>query len=123
MEEKISDYIRYTLGYDPCVGADNNIYLRTEKTSDGREYYSYLVVYVDDVLCIHKDPGKILHLGNRNYRLKEPPSRSTMYLGADIRKYHVNGVGINYWAMSADSHIKKALDVVKNRMRECGVMF
>ena len=122
-KKTFSDYIRYTLGYDPCVGADDNIYLRAEKTSDGREYYSYLVVYVDDVLCIHKDPGKILNLVNRDYRLKEPPSRPTMYLGADISQYHVNGVGIDCWAMSADSHIKKALDVVKNRMRECGVMF
>ena len=43
--------------------------------------------------------------------------------GADISQYHVNGVGTTCWAISADSHIKKALEVVKNRMRECGVMF
>ena len=122
-KKTFSDYIRYTLGYDPCVGADDNIYIRAEKTSDGQEYYSYIVVYVDDVLCIHKNPEKVLNMINRDYRLKDLPAQPTMYLGADISQYDVNRVGTTCWAMSADSHIKKALDVVKNRMRECGVVF
>ena len=70
-KKTFSDYIKYTLGYEPCVGADDNIYLRAEKTSDGQEYYSYLVVYVDDVLCINKDPKKVLDMINRDYRLKD----------------------------------------------------
>ena len=51
---------------------------------------------------------------NRDYRLKEPPECPTMYLGADISKYYVGGEinGIQCWAMSADSHVKKALKVV-----------
>ena len=122
-KKTFSDYIKYTLGYEPCVGADDNIYLRAEKTSDGQEYYSYLVVYVDDVLCINKDPKKVLDMINRDYRLKELPAQPTMYLGADISKYNINRVGTTCWAMSSDSHIKKALDVVTNRMRECGVTF
>ena len=67
------------------------MYLRAEKDEDGKEYYSYLVVYVDDVLSIHKDPGKLPKTVNRDYRLKEPSECLTMYLGADISKYHVNG--------------------------------
>ena len=67
------------------------MYLRAEKDEDGNEYYSYLVVYVDDILSIHKDPGKLLATVNRDYRLKEPLECPTMYLGADICKYHVNG--------------------------------
>ena len=124
-KKTFADYIKHTLGYDPCIGADDNVYLRAEKTSDSNEYYSYIVVYVDDVLCLHKDPGRILNMINRDYRLKESPACPTMYLGADICKYHVPGdvVGTHCWAMSADSHIKKALDVVKARMNESGVMF
>ena len=48
-----------------------------------------------------------------------------MYLGVDISKYHVSDK-INStpcYAMSADSHIKKALQVVQQRMAECGVYF
>ena len=77
-------YIRNILGYTSCIGADDNVYLRLEKNEEGEEYYSYLVVYIDDVLAIHKDPDKVLNLVNRDYRLKEPPECLTMYLGADI---------------------------------------
>ena len=60
---------------------------------------------------------------NRDYRLKELPTQPIMYLEADISPYNVNRVGTTCWATSADSHIKKALDIVKNRMRECEVSF
>ena len=48
-----------------------------------------------------------------------------MYLGADICKYHVNGniSGTKCWAMSADSHVKKGLKVVQDRLREDNVKF
>ena len=124
-KKTFAEYIKHTLGYDPCIGADDNIYLRAEKTGDGHEYYSYIVVYVDDVLCIHQHPDRVLSMINRDYRLKEPPEPPSMYLGADISKYHIPGSppGTYCWAMSADSHIQKALDIVKNRLKECGVMF
>lgn len=57
------------------------------KDKDGNEYYSYLVVYVDDVLCIHKDPDSVLRIINPDYALKEPPSAPDMYLGADFTRH------------------------------------
>ena len=125
-KKTFSSYIRHSLGYEPCVGADDNVYIKPMKDRDGNEYYSYLIVYVDDVLCIDKDPGRILSMINRDYRLKEPPSPPKMYLGADFSSYDVtleNGQTVNCWAMSADSHIKKALQVIKERMNKDGVRF
>ena len=124
-KKTFSSYIKTTLGYSPCIGADDNVYIRAEKHDDGTEYYSYLVVYVDDVLSIHKDPGKILSYVNRDFRLKDPPQQPTMYLGADICKYHVDGDITNNecWAMSADSHVKKAIEVVQSRMKDDNVKF
>ena len=48
-----------------------------------------------------------------------------MYLGADICKYHVNVdiSGTECWAMSANSHVKKVLEVVQDRLREDNVKF
>ena len=86
-KKTFASYIRHTLGYEPCVGADDNVYLKSMKNSQGNEYYSYLIVYVDDVLCIDKDPGKVLGMINRDYRLKEPPAPPTMYLSADFGKF------------------------------------
>ena len=70
-------------------------------------------------MSIHKDPSKLLATVNRDYRLKEPLECPKMYLGADICKYHVNGdiSGTECWAMSSDSHVKKALEVVQDRLR------
>ena len=82
-----TSYIRYTLVYSPCKGADDNVYLRLEKDDMGEEYYSYLVVYVDDILSIHKEPDKVHHFVNRDYRLKKATACPSMYLGADISKY------------------------------------
>ena len=83
------------------------------------------MVYVDDVLAIHKDPDKVLNLVNRDYRLKEPPENPTMYLGADISKYEIHNdtTRTSCWAMSADSHVKKALEVVQGRLNADNVYF
>ena len=125
-KKTFASYIRDTLGYSPCIGADDNVYLRLEKNELGEEYYSYLVVYVDDVLSIHKDPDKVLNLINRDYRLKEPPESPKMYLGADISKYEIpdDVIGATTcWAMSADSHVKKALEVVQTKLKDDDVYF
>ena len=51
--------IQEELNYKPTV-ADPDVYQKAETTSDGKEYYSYLVVYVDDILSIHENPNIIL---------------------------------------------------------------
>ena len=91
-------YIQNTLVFEPCVGADNNVYLKLEKNEHGNEYYCYIIVYVENLLCIHKDPNKYLNLVDRYLRLKDPPECPTMYLGEDISKFVIpiygNGVVI-----------------------------
>ena len=124
-KKTFADYIRHTLGFEPCIGADDNVYLRPEKDENGVEYYSYIIVYVDDVLCISKDPNIYLDMIDRDYRLKEPPECPTMYLGADICKFVIpdDTNGTTCWAMSADSHVKKALQVVEARLKNDDVRF
>ena len=48
-----------------------------------------------------------------------------MYLGANIYKYHVNRdiSGTECWAMSADSHVKKAVEFVQDMLREDNIKF
>ena len=125
-KKNFADYIRHTLGFEPCIGADDNVYLKPEKDSDGNEYYSYMIVYVDDVLILHKPPSKYMDQINRDYRLKDPPESPKMYLGADICKFIVNpgeNDQVECWAMSADSHVKKALEVVEQWLKDDNVMF
>ena len=42
-KKTFSSYIKTTLGYSPCIGADDNVYICAEKHDDGTEYYSYLI--------------------------------------------------------------------------------
>ena len=39
-KKTFSSYIKNTLGYSACIGADDNVYLRAEKDEDGNDYYS-----------------------------------------------------------------------------------
>ena len=56
---------------------------------DGTKYYSYLVVYVDDILCCHQDPDLIMKRINGDFRLKGDLIEDLhMYLGNDVRKWN-----------------------------------
>ena len=50
----LADYIKYTLEFDPCFGADDNAYLRAEKDEQGKDYYSYIVCFVNYILYTQK---------------------------------------------------------------------
>ena len=51
-------YISHTLAFKPYVGVDNSVYLKLERDEHGNEYYRYIILYVDYMLCIHKDKKK-----------------------------------------------------------------
>ena len=105
VEEKIVHYIRHTLWIETCVGTDDSVYIKLEDDEHGNEYYSYIIVYVDGVLCILKDPNKYLNMVYRYFRLKDPPECPTMYLGEDISKFVIpndsDGVNVGIWAQIA----------------------
>ena len=57
-KKTFSDYMKHTLGYDPYIGVDDNIDTYPQKKmDDAREYYSSIIIYVNDVLCVYKDSG------------------------------------------------------------------
>ena len=75
------------MGFEPCIGADDNIYLKPGKENQGNKYNSYLIAYVGNVLLVQEDPDKYMALINRDYRLKEPLECPMMYLRTDISRY------------------------------------
>ena len=111
MKKMLADYICHTLGFEPYFGAYNNVYLKLENDEHRNEYYSYIIVYVENMLCIHKYPDKYLNLVNGYFRLKDSLECPTIYLREDISKFVItnDGNGVTCWVMSADSHVKKAL--------------
>ena len=80
------DPIINVIGYRPTY-ADGDVYIKETTRKDGSKYYSYLLIYVDDVLCIDENSKEVIDHIASVYRVKdgsiEEPSR---YLGMNIRK-------------------------------------
>ena len=62
---EFSTFIVHDLGYKSSI-ADPDVYLKPCKRPDGTKYYSYLIIYVDDVLCIHHNPKSTMDMISGN---------------------------------------------------------
>ena len=107
------------MGFTSSKG-DPDLYFKPQVKPDGTKYYEYLLVYVDDILCISHDTKSIMDELAAQYRLKEgsvgPPER---YLGADT-KFTQAKSGLECWAMSSDSYVREAVKVVEQFFEEDG---
>jgi len=52
---KDSWQIIHTIVYKSCIADTDLWYKLTSRLYDGFEYYAYVLLYVDDCLCIHQD--------------------------------------------------------------------
>ena len=84
-----------------------------QQPDDGEWYYSYLLFYVDDVLCIHHDAKTILHKLDKFFQMK-PGSMGNpdISLGAKLKKVQLNN-GLWCWAMSSSKYVQEAVWNVK----------
>jgi hypothetical protein len=66
------------LGWKPCL-ADREFWMKEETLpDDGVKYWAYILIYVDDILCVHHDPGTSLDQIDKYFKMKpgsimEPP--------------------------------------------------
>lgn len=113
--------ITQRLGYKSTI-ADPDVYLKPKSREDGTNYYSYLIIYVDDVLCLDINPGKTIEKISSVYRVKPDSIKSpTMYLGMDVRSWKIqdeNGLENNCYALGANSYVKEAIRIIKNRLNQ-----
>ena len=80
----------------------------------GFSYWSYMLVYVDDCLAVHHDPGPVMKDFMSCYKLKNDmygePER---YLGVNVGKYQLkhNG-GKSYWSIHAYDYVVELCKIV-----------
>ena len=92
-----------TLGYFPCK-ADPDLWMKACVTTDGREYYSYVLLYVDDALAIHEDAIAVLKRMDRYFKMKEGSiGDPDVYLGSRIRTAKLEN-GVDAWSMSPSKY-------------------
>ena len=103
------------LGYKDTK-ADPDVYRRAATKPNGYKYYEYLLVYVDDILCISHAPQETMKVISGIYRLKDdntgPPSR---YLGANVGKYQLPD-GREAWSVSSYDYVKSAVKNLEEQL-------
>jgi hypothetical protein len=114
------------MGYTSCL-ADVDVWMSSAAKPTGKQYYEYILVYVDDVLVVSHDPQAIMNELSRQYTLKEgsvrPPSK---YLGSNIALYDVPPPDGNFmqgtrcWAMSVATYIKQTVADVQHTLNKVG---
>ena len=91
--------------------------------SDGFSYYTYILVYTDDILIVSDNPTKYMAQLKANYYVKEssigPPN---IYLGSRV-KLVKDRSGDRAYADTSDDYIKKASKVIEQRMKELSPNF
>ena len=95
--------------------ADPDVWIRPAVKPDGEEYYQYILVYVDDLLCIAHDATAPLREIMSDFKFKkdaiEPPE---IYLGARLQKKDLNGRQV--WTMSSRDYTKAIIANLEERL-------
>ncbi len=75
------------MGYTSCK-ADPDLWLKAvTRSEDNVHYYTYILCYVDDILCIHHNPMTVMNKINGYLPLKPSSVRDPdIYLGAKLKQ-------------------------------------
>lgn len=105
------------IGYKSCK-ADPDLWMKPKVRDDGFEYYSYILLYVDDALCIDHDPMSELRKIDKYFKFKEGSiADPDFYLGAKVKKVQlVNGVWA--WSFSSSKYIQGAVQNVEEHLKK-----
>ena len=72
-------------------------------------------MYVDDLLCLAKDPKRYVLQIKDYFPIQEDSIESPkMYLGADTKLVKIK-YGEEFWCTGANSYIKEALQIVQEK--------
>ena len=94
------------LGFSNCM-ADHDLWYNPDVDSVGNKYYSYICIYVDDIMIISHQPNRLMDQIKNRFLVKpesiESPKR---YLGMDCKK---SGEGI--WILSSTHYLQEFLKI------------
>ena len=75
-----------SLGNKPCK-ADLDLWLQPEiRPEDGVQYYSYLLCYVDDILCIHHNAEDVIQRLHKSFPIKPRFGKPDMCIDVKLHK-------------------------------------
>jgi hypothetical protein len=98
--------------------ADPDLWYKEVKQPDnGEPYYSYILIYVDDILCTHHNAMPVLDKLDKYFTLK-PTSvgNPSMYLSAKLKLMQMKN-DIWAWSMSPSQFIKEAVSNCEKHLK------
>ena len=84
--DMISTYLKYEMRFQMCL-ADNNIWYHADMKEDGSKSYSYICIYVDNILICSQNTHKYMtKIGMRFFLKPESIKELDIYLSANFKK-------------------------------------
>ena len=108
----LADCMRH-LGYRSCLADPDLWYKSMVCVEDNFKYYSHVLLYVDDSLCICHNAEQELHKIDKFFKMKDGlVGNPDIYLGAKVKKMELPN-GIKAWALSSSKYIQEAVQNCK----------
>ena len=107
---KLAEDLR-SMGYVSTL-SDNDVYLKKRTKSDGFTYYEVVITYVDDIICIGKNPEGFMKRLEDLYKLKNGFEEPKTYLGMTLRCAESGS-----WFLSSESYVKNILRELELRLK------
>ena len=98
---------------------DPDVYRRKASKPSGEAYYEYMIVYVDDIICVSHEPHKWMKLLGEIYRLRDVGTPNK-FLGSNIKEWTYSdehGHVRNCWALGSETYVKEACLVAEQQMK------
>ena len=92
--------------------------MQSATRADGQDYFEYILLYVDDCLCISENPKPALLQVDKYFPIK-PRSLGHLktYLGGTVSKIQLPD-GIHAWAFSSSQCVHEAVKSVEEHLEK-----
>ena len=96
--------------------------MREAQKDDGTEYWEYVLLYVDDALCISERAEHVLkgEIGKYFYVKEGSVGPPTIYLGNKVSKVTLAN-GVDAWAFSSSQYVQAAVENVEGYLAKKGL--
>ena len=111
---------REILGYTSCL-TYTYLCIRKVINDDGCEYYEYMLLCVDNCLCIYGQPQEAFEEVNRYFPMKAfSIGPANIYLGAKVGKLQLPN-GVEAYAIIMSQHVQESVKNVDKYLHDRGI--
>ena len=101
------------LGYHSCLADPDFWYKPMVSPEDNFKYYSYVLLYVDNYLCICHNAKQELHKIDKFFKMKDGLiGNPDIYLGAKVKQMELPN-RVKAWPLSSSKYIQEAVQNCK----------